>query len=506
MRGFLVVFLIITLFSRTEAQVYHSCPHSGNGTMVYENPLNEKWLSAYDVKHYNLLLEVSNKSTEISGECRIVVEATRALDTIVFELQDALNISGVYMNEDIDDLTPLGFDHRDDAVYITLNRAYVSGELFSIAIFYGGEAGNNRGFFAGITSARDSDYGFDVTYTLSEPHNAKDWFPVKEVLEDKIDSVRFRLQCHKNLMAASNGTLVDIEDGEGNTRIFNWVTNYPMAYYLLSFAVADYRDFSFNAALTGSGDSVLVQNYIYNSDDVMVDWGDEILETGAMITSFSELLKDYPFANEKYGHAMAPLGGGMEHQTMTTIQDFGFYLVAHELAHQWFGDHITCGNWQDIWINEGFASYLEYIAAQELRDQEAADGWMANAMSIALGETEGSVYVPVDEVNNTYRLFDYGLTYKKGAILLHMIRYHLNNDSLFFTVLRTYLDRYGSGLATGDDFRGILESESNMDFSCFFEQCWNLKATWTFPAFLNSGTMAKVIPDSPSTGPSKGIR
>jgi aminopeptidase N len=74
----------------------------------------------------------------------------------------------------------------------------------------------------------------------------------------------------------------------------------------------------------------------------------------------------------------------MEHQTMTTINDFGFYLVAHELAHQWFGDYITCGNWQDIWINEGFASYLEYIAAQELRDQEAADGWMANAMSISL--------------------------------------------------------------------------------------------------------------------------
>ncbi len=193
MRGLLVIFLLTALIIRAEAQVYHSCPHQGNGMMVYENPLNEKWLSAYDVKHYNLLLEVSNKSTEISGECRVLVEATRSLDTIVFELQDALDISGVLLIEDIGDSDlskPLGFDHRDDAVYITLNREYVSGELFSIAIFYGGEAGNNRGFFAGISNARDSDYGFDVTYTLSEPHNAKDWFPVKQVLEDKIDSVR----------------------------------------------------------------------------------------------------------------------------------------------------------------------------------------------------------------------------------------------------------------------------------------------------------------------------
>ncbi len=167
---------------------------------------------------------------------------------------------------------------------------------------------------------------------------------------------------------------------------------------------------------------------------------------------------------------MAPMGGGMEHQTMTTLHDFSFYLVAHELAHQWFGDFITCGNWQDIWINEGFASYLEYVAAQELLGQAAADEWMANAMSIALRETSGSVYVPEERVDDTYRLFDYGLTYKKGATLLHMIRFILDDDALFFSTLKVYLEAYGNGLATGADFQEILESESGMDFSCFFDQ------------------------------------
>jgi len=460
-------------FYQAGAQLSPSCLYQHPGELVYENPLNEKWLSAYDVKHYSLRLDVSNRSTEISGEALIIVEAVRAIDTIVFELQDALEISTVYVNDDISSEgfnTELSFVHEKDAIYIALDRDYSEGEHFTIIILYEGEAGQNRGFFAGISNERDSKYGFYVTYTLSEPHNAKDWFPVKQVLSDQIDSVKMMLICNTNLMAASNGRLVDIEEGSGNTLMFTWLTEYPMAYYLLSFAVADYRDFSFNAALSLAGDSVLVQNYIYDSDEVLSDWKDEILETGSMISSFSRLLMDYPFAREKYGHAMAPMGGGMEHQTMTTIHDFGFYLVAHELAHQWFGDYITCGNWQDIWINEGFASYLEYIAAQELRDQDAADGWMANAMSIALGETEGSVYVPLDEVDNTYRLFDYGLTYKKGAILLHMIRYHLDNDEVFFNVLRSYLDQYGSGLATGDDFRRILESESGMDFSCFFDQ------------------------------------
>ncbi len=162
---------------------------------------------------------------------------------------------------------------------------------------------------------------FNVTYTLSEPMNASDWFPVKQVLEDKIDSVTFRITCDTDLMAGSNGILVDVtEDNRSHT--FTWKTHYPMAYYLLSFAVADYRDFSFYAPLSGESDSVLVQNFIYNSDEVYADWEEDIRRTAPLISSFSDLLVDYPFSREKYGHCMAPMGGGMEHQTMTTIPGF----------------------------------------------------------------------------------------------------------------------------------------------------------------------------------------
>jgi aminopeptidase N len=401
------------------------------------------------------------------------MECEKDLDTLVLQLQDSLTISEVSFSRDIsqpqfEEL--VNFQHTHHALYVDLPETLSAGDPFYIRIMYGGKAGGTSGFFSGITSKKDSKYGFDVTYTLSEPHNAKDWFPVKQVLEDKIDSAWISLECADHLMAASNGLLTEIKPVEPNRHVFKWRTNYPIAYYLLSLAVADYRDFSFYAALSSGGDSVLVQNYVYDTDEVMTDWEDEIRATGPMISSFSTLLMDYPFAEEKYGHAMAPMGGGMEHQTMTTIQGFNFFLVAHELAHQWFGDYITCGNWQDIWINEGFASYMEYVAAQELLGQESADDWMENAMSIALREQHGSVHVPAESVNDTYRLFDYGLSYKKGAILLHMIRFHLNDDNLFFSVLRSYLEQYGMGLAEGEDFREVLESESEMDFSCFFDQ------------------------------------
>ncbi len=456
--------LALSLLFTAKAQVYHSCPVHPGGE--YENPLYDQWLSAYDVKYYHLSLEVSNTDTHIGGVARVVVEASREMDTLVLELQDGLEVTNV-------NIMPAGssleYQHSNQAIYIKLDRSYHPGEACSVEISYEGEAGNDRGFFAGINSKTDSNYGFDVTYTLSEPHNARDWFPVKQVLEDKIDSFTFTLVCDKDLLVGSNGVLMEVEEAGADHRL-TWETHYPMAYYLISFAVADYMDYSFYAPLSVEGDSVLVQNYLYNTEEVMSDWKEQIDETGEMINLFSLLLGDYPFAEEKYGHAMAPLGGGMEHQTMTTIHNFNFSLVAHELAHQWFGDYITCGNWQDIWINEGFASYMEYVAAEYLRDQEAADDWMDNALSIALGEPEGSVYVPAEGVEDDYRLFSFSLSYKKGAILLHVIRFILDNDELFFDVLSTYLDTYQNGLATGADFQSILEDVSGIDFSCFFEQ------------------------------------
>lgn len=468
-----LLILLPALWTASMAQVPHLCSRHLPENGAYENPLQEKWLSRYDVKYYRLDLTVDNKTTVISGEVTLLLEVLRAMDTLVLELQDALEVSAVEVGEGGAESVwkPADqFTHAGHALYIPLGSSATETGQLMVRVAYSGEAGQDRGFFAGVTSAKDPSYGFDVTYTLSEPLNARDWFPAKQVLTDKIDSVDMHLTCGTHLMAASNGILEEIEPGPGDTHTFKWRTRYTMAYYLLSFAVADYRDLSFMAALSGEGDSVLVQNYIYDDDRVLEQWENQIRQTGPMITAFSELLMDYPFSGEKYGHAMAPMGGGMEHQTMTTLQDFSFYLVAHELAHQWFGDYITCGNWQDIWINEGFASYLEYVAAQELLTQDAADSWMANAMSIALSRTQGSVYVPEAEVEDEYRLFDYALTYKKGAVLLHMIRYQLDDDELFFGALRHYLDQYGNGLATGAEFRELLEAYTGVDFSCFFDQ------------------------------------
>ncbi|MEZ5070407.1 MAG: M1 family metallopeptidase [Bacteroidales bacterium] len=440
---------------------------------TYENPLTHQGLSDYDIRSYDLRLHVTNKNTWIEGEAEIRMDALVSLDTVVLELQDALHVDGAFWSAKEDEgpeEAVRGVRHRENALILPLGRQVQAGEGIRLRIVYAGEAGQGRGFFSGVSRREDSRYGFDVTYSLSQPNNARDWFPAKQVLSDKIDSVSMRIRCDKNLMAASNGRLVGIDSLNRSDREFHWKTHYSMAYYLMFFAVADYRDLSFRAPLGNGRDSVLVQNFIYDLDEVEEEQGKDIRATADLIRLFSETLGPYPFEEEKYGHAMAPLGGGMEHQTMTTIENFDFFLVAHELAHQWFGDLVTCSNWQDIWINEGFASYMEYVAAMELQGSESAERWMNQAMSAAGARRRGSLYVPASAVENTWRLFDHGLSYKKGAVLLHMIRHWLEDDELFFRILRLHLEEHRGAVADGEDFRRILERESGMDFSDFFTQ------------------------------------
>ncbi|GIV25811.1 MAG: hypothetical protein KatS3mg026_1503 [Bacteroidia bacterium] len=157
-----------------------------------------------------------------------------------------------------------------------------------------------------------------------------------------------------------------------------WKSRYPIAYYLVAFAVAEYIDYSFYAPIPGAPQPVLVQNYLYNNPQTLPYFQDQIDTTAGLLREFSRLYGPYPFWREKYGHMMAPFSGGMEHQTMTTQGFFTFTLTAHELAHQWFGDWVTCASWQDIWLNEGFASYSEYVALQRLGGAAAARSWLVN--------------------------------------------------------------------------------------------------------------------------------
>lgn len=419
-------------------------------------------LHDYDVKFYWINLEVSDTTTILKGNTLIKIQLEKDdVDTLLFELKNELSISSVKVNDE-----QASFTHADDYIRIPVS-ASKKGEYVEVNIYYEGYGGSS-GFFAGMRSGYDRFYQTNVTWTLSEPYKAKQWFPCKQVLGDKADSAYIFITVEDRLMAGSNGLLTAITDIPGNKKRYEWKTYYPTAYYLLSICVAEYDEYLVYAKPEGYEDSILIQNFIYKND-FLKNYKEDIDATADMIELFSKLFGMYPFAEEKYGHCMAPMGGGMEHQTMTTLQSMDFELVAHELAHQWFGDNVTCGTWMDIWINEGFASYSEYLALEYLKGKEAADNWIGEAMMTA-SYAMGSVYVPEEDTDEEFRIFSYPLSYRKGALILHMIRYELNDDDLFFKLLQTFQTRFAISVATGEDFKLQLQEISGMDFTDFFNQ------------------------------------
>jgi aminopeptidase N len=434
------------------------------GELIDQTPL----LLDYDVKFYHFDLHISKDTTYLSGSVAYLAEVVAAsLDTFAVEFIDEMTLDSVRINETTKDFIRIG-----DEVFVPLNTPLQQGDLFTCRFYYRGTPPEGN-FFIGVSKGTSEIWDQPVVWTLAEPFNARQWWPAKQILDDKADSVWVFLTTEAGSKAGSIGLLENIVPLPDNRVRYEWKSRYPIAYYLISYAVADYQEYNlYSKPAALGGDSILVQNYIYDSPGCLEQYKEGIDRTVPLIELFSDLYSLYPFHEEKYGHCLTELSGGMEHQTMTTIGSFGLGIVAHELAHMWFGDNVTCATWSDIWVNEGFATYSDYLAHEKLADPQWYPIWLRNAHDYILSEPGGSVYVPEEEVQygNESRIFSGRLSYYKGAYLLHMIRYELDNDDLFFAVLRDFQEIFRDSVATSQDFIDVLNATSGMDFTGFFEQ------------------------------------
>jgi aminopeptidase N len=419
----------------------------------------------YDVKYVHLDLEVNNLNTQIKGVATSNAVVTAAsMNEYVFELTQQINIDSFKFNGSILPVTGSGYLR-----VVSLPQPALQGATFTAITYYHGAPSGNAGFFGGgIQNEVSPSWGAHVTYTLSESYASRDWWPVKQALQDKIDSSDVWLTVGSGLKAGSNGVLQQVVSlGNGKSR-YEWKSRNPIDYYLISFAASTYIDYSHYLHFDNSTDSMLMQHYVYDNPQTLPFWQGEIDSTGMMINYLSGLFGRYPFWKEKYGHCMAPLGGGMEHQTMTTLGTFETSLIAHELGHQWFGDNVTCGTWSDIWLNEGFASYVEYLYEANFYGAAAATDKMNDVHSNVMSETDGSVYCT--DTTDENRIFDSRLSYDKGSAIIHTLRFVAGNDNLFFNMLKHYQVQFAGGTATSEQFKDFVSNEYNQDMDTFFNQ------------------------------------
>lgn len=478
----LVLTIGTTLFAQDENSTdcskknkYHNHQAKSNSLTVAQIAETEK----YDVTYYDLDVALTNLATDISGTVNIHAIARVDLDSALFELFQTFAISDVRV-----DGNPVLFSRNLSAVKAPVNA--LAGQSFILSIDYNGTpptAATNPLGGSGMTNASSPSWGNQVTWSLSQPFSAYEWWPCKQSLTDKADSCQVKMTVPDSCMAGSNGILENVLDlGNGNKR-FEWKHRHPIDYYLISVSVAEYVEYNVFANPVGAPAPILIQNFIYNNPATLPNFQTRINETTDFLELYYDLFGPYPFEDEKYGHCMAPISGGMEHQTMTTQGFFEKSLTSHELAHQWFGDNVTCASWADIWVNEGFASYSEYLMLEALYPAEKAQK-MLDVHDNVMSQPGGSVWV-LDSLNES-RIFSSRLTYDKGSAIIHTMRFMLNNDTQFFQALKNYQTTFADSVAKGLDVKAALETESGLDLTELFDQWYFGEGFPTYSARWNS--------------------
>ncbi|HWR32520.1 MAG TPA: M1 family aminopeptidase [Chitinophagaceae bacterium] len=418
----------------------------GNATLASNN---------FDVKYYRCEWEVDPAVNYITGKITVHYIITSSASSISFDLMNGLNVDSVKQRNII-----LTRQHSSNVLQVNFPSSVNSGLFDSVSIFYRGVP-PNTGFGSFVQT---NHAGTPVIWTLSEPYGSRDWWPCKNGLDDKADSIDIFVTTPAIYKAASNGLLQsETLVNAGTKKVAYWKHRYPIASYLVCFAVTNYTVFN-NTVQLGAV-SLPMQTYCY--PESLASFQANTPNVLNALQLFHNLFGEYPFIKEKYGHVQFSWGGGMEHQTATFLVNTGESLMAHELAHQWFGDKITCASWEDIWLNEGFATHLASIY-MEAKYPANIISTRRNEIASITSQPGGSV--KVDDTTNVGRIFSSRLSYTKGSHLLYMLRWILG-DSVFFNAIRQYAKdpKVSYGFATNNDLKRNLEQASGKDLTKFFK-------------------------------------
>lgn len=407
-----------------------------------------------DVQRYTLHFTVTPGENEIQGKSITQFTAVTSTNEVKLDAKSNISISSVTFEGN-----SVNFTHENNLVTITLPQNVNQGESASITVNYVANIANVEGIY------NDSHNNKPEVYTLSEPFFASYWWVGKDDLSDKANGVDVYITHPSTMKGTSNGLLISTTDNENGTTTSHWEHNYKIPAYLVSLAIRDYTLYQ-NTATLGNV-TLPIDHYVY-TEDLNADLQAQLDKTPTYVEFMSSLVSEYPYINEKYGHSQAQIAGGMEHTTNSTMGGWDDELLAHELVHQWFGNKITCGSWQDIWLNEGFATYFEGLIRHNQNGDDFFNQWKSMHSFFAL-DPEGSVFVPEDEINDVERIFSADLTYSKGAMVLHMLRYKIG-DEAFFNGVQSYINdpELAFNFAVTSDLKQHMETASGIDLQEFF--------------------------------------
>lgn len=412
--------------------------------------------TAIDVQHYRLDLRIDPETKSLRGSVEMRAQRLPSSSKeLALDLSTALTVDSVTLNG-----KPSRFTHEHDRILIAADESRSAGESISIVVTYHGTP-QGTGFVFTERSGQPaiSNYGM--------PFSARQWWPSKDDPADKANSAEILITVPKPLIVASNGKLVATESNADGTRTYHWRVEYPIYPDVISVAIAKYTVFD-DRYQAANGTVMPLQFYVFPEDEAKARRDFSVLPD--MMRSHVEHFGEYPFLREKYGVAEFATYSFREHQTLPSYSDklitgdhANDAILAHELAHQWFGNSLSVRDWRHVWLNEGFATYAAMLW-QERRDGHAA--YLAELQKIDQGDLLGPVFM--SDVTDNKKLFG-AATFDKGAWVLHMLR-HVMGDEKFFAALKTYVAEYSYRNVTTEDFRAVCERAYGKPLEWFFQQ------------------------------------
>jgi aminopeptidase N len=433
--------------------------------------------AAYDVKFYRLKFFIDTTKHAISGESFIRATAVDTLSTLVLDLSSTMSVDSVVWKARQQFGKILQFARPSGRIWIALPYVVQKNDTIQAEVFYHGvpKVSTNPPWDDGFVWSR-SKSGQVWAGVACEEEGADMWWPCKDHPSDEPDSVDLFFSVPASLTCVSNGRLLDVADA-GSVKIFHWFVSEPINNYSITFYLGPYQKIPVQyQSVTGE---MIPSEYWFLPESVgrIQTYKDTLLKD---VRFLEETCGPFPFRGEKYGLVEAPYYG-MEHQTAIAYGNkFAFsaangfdYIHLHEFAHEWWGNLVTAKDWSDVWIHEGFATYMEALFVERMSWSTKYKNYLVQRKSSIQNRSPVAPSTPTGAAT----MFASNDVYYKGAWILHTLRHHIG-DTLFFQLLKRFaypnpaMESVTNGtqcwLATTDDYLRIAEQVSGMKLDWFF--------------------------------------